>query len=42
MIGFGWVFLAYGISTIVGHLMPNPLHKYFIKYPIILPPAMGK
>ena len=30
MIWFGWVGF-YGISTIVGYLMPNPLYTY-IKY----------
>ena len=27
MIWFGWV---YGISTIVGYLMPNPLYTYIL------------
>ena len=28
-IGFGWVGF-YGISTIVGYLMPNPLYAYIL------------
>ena len=28
-IWFGW-FGFYGISTIVGYLMPNPLHTYIL------------
>ena len=28
-IGFGWVGF-YGISAIVGYLMPNPLHSYLL------------
>ena len=28
-IGFGWVGF-YGISTIVGYLMPNPLYTYIL------------
>ena len=27
MIRFGWV---YGISTIAGHLMPNPFYTYIL------------
>ena len=30
-IGFGLVWF-YGISTLVGYLMPNPLYSIYIKY----------